>query len=54
MDLSVRYSILEKVNLNNYKVQIKQRVKIYHSNMLKKFIERETEKEDLQELGIIY
>ena len=47
------YVVLEKVNLNNYKVQIKQLVKIYQANMLKKFIERETEKGDLQEASFI-
>ena len=47
------YVVLEKVNLNNYKAQIKQRVKIYHANMLKKFIEQETEKGDLQVASFI-
>ena len=47
------YVVLEKSSLNNYKVQIEQRVKIYHANMLKKFIERETEKGDLQVASFI-
>ena len=47
------YVVLEKVNLNNYEVQIKQRVKIYHAKMLKKFIERETEKGYLQVASFI-
>ena len=37
------YPIVEKVYENNYKLKIKGKLKVYHANRLKNFIEREDE-----------
>ena len=39
------YEVSAVVGTNDYKVKIKDKLKVYHANLLKKYIEREEELE---------
>ena len=43
------FEVLECRNDNNYRVQLAGRVKMFHANMLKKYIERKEEKDEVVE-----
>jgi hypothetical protein len=34
------YDVIERVNGNNYRIQLPERVKLFHANMLKKYVDR--------------
>ncbi len=46
------FQITECRNDNNYRVQMEGRVKMFHANMLKKYVERDQSKEEVQIEGL--
>jgi len=45
------FEIVKCLNDNNYRVQLPGHVKLFHANMLKKYIQRRNEEESLELVG---
>lgn len=46
------FEVIECRNDNNYRVQLESRVKLFHANMLKKYVERKQTKEEVVHQGL--
>ena len=45
------FEVLECRNDNNYRIQLEGRVKMFHANMLKKYVERKGTGEEVEIVG---
>jgi len=47
------FEVLECLHDNNYRIQLNGRVKLFHANMLKRYIERKKPEEGVETLGSV-